>query len=270
MIRPVASAALCVALLVTATGSVAAHSTTVPAATRVPATTSHQTTVGARAGSATSEQLRNVAGMRILFGHQSVGWNILEGLPAVYATAGVEGPRILETRSGLPAGPVLAHSAIGHNGDPIGKMADFAALLDQIDGAVDVALMKLCYVDIVAGTDPVKLFAAYMRTAAEIRRQHPGVRLVHVTAPLTTGDPAANALRQRYNALMRAVFGRSGELFDLAKLESTKPSGKRITGKRKGHRYYSLYHGYSSDGGHLNSQGAQRAANALLALLAAR
>ena len=51
---------------------------------------------------------------------------------------------------------------------------------------VDVAMMKLCYVDINSGTDVDALFATYRTTMAALQREVPGVTFIHVTVPLTT------------------------------------------------------------------------------------
>ncbi len=50
----------------------------------------------------TAAQLQKVLGMRLFFGHQSVGYNIIEGIRDVFKEKGIEGLAIVETRA-LPA-----------------------------------------------------------------------------------------------------------------------------------------------------------------------
>ncbi|MFN8126164.1 MAG: SGNH/GDSL hydrolase family protein [Candidatus Nanopelagicales bacterium] len=224
------------------------------------------TSSAASAADSIDPALRTVAGTRVLFGHQSVGWNILDGMAGLYARRGVTPPRMVDQVTALPAqGRGFAQQAIGENGRPRSKFADFAAAVDA-GRNLRVAVMKLCFVDISGDTDPTALFAAYRRTISGIAARHPGVRLVHVTVPLTVPDPAANLARQHYNRLMRSTYGQ--RVFDLARIESTRPDGSRVAGHLHGERYFSLYRGYAADEGHLNSEGARRAARGFVQAVA--
>ncbi|MDZ7578910.1 MAG: hypothetical protein U0904_12155 [Candidatus Nanopelagicales bacterium] len=228
-------------------------------------------TVTASAASAgpTKGQLRKARNARVFFGHQSVGWNIIDGMNALYAARGLAAPNQFEGSAGLPAGGVFAHEGIGSNGDPTSKINDFAGKVRAGAGDdVQVAFMKLCYVDFGTGSHPKSVFKKYRRMIKALSSEYPGVAFLHVTAPLTTNDPASNVVRQKYNALIRRAYAGTGRLFDLAKVESTRPNGTRVLGHRGGKRYFALYGGYASDEGHLNAAGSRRASRAMLRVTA--
>jgi hypothetical protein len=195
---------------------------------------------------------------RVFFGHQSVGANVLDGVRGLYASGGVSAPPISNGVPADTAGGFIAHRYIGQNGDPASKIAAFdSAIRGGIGNQVDVALMKLCYVDISANTDVNALFATYRNTLSALQRDYPGVAFLHTTVPLTTDNPANNANREKLNSMIRSTYG--GQLFDLAAAESTKPDGTRVSG---------LYTGYASDSGHLNPAGASAAGSAFLTAIA--
>ncbi len=219
--------------------------------------------VGAPASAVSDDSLRQVTRERVLFGHQSVGWNILDGVNTVYSRRGVTAPDMVDE---LPAGgPGFAQVEIGSNGDPASKFDAFAADVAAQDP--DVAVMKLCFVDITAGTSARSVFAQYRAMVIELSAENPQTRLLHMTVPLTINDPAANVARQRYNALVRSTYGT--DVIDLSRVESTRPNGSRVKGRYRGKRYFALYPGYASDDGHLNSRGSIRVAKVFLAGLAA-
>jgi len=224
-----------------------------------------------------TEELASAAEQRVFFGHMSVGKNVLSGMREVYDTKVVAAPEMIEIKRGeaapQPTGNsgVIVHSLIGTNRDPEGKLANFdAALRGGLAGQVNVALLKFCYIDIRWDTDVEALFERYKTTLDALERDYPDVTFVHVTTPLTTGPSSIkdhiralfgrddNAVRERYNALLRAAYS-SDQLFDLAAVESTAPDGTTSD---------SLYAGYSSDGAHLNAGGSSAAAVELLRLLA--
>lgn len=181
--------------------------------------------------------------------------------------------------------PAIQDALIGANEDPLRKIEDFAARVRSgVGEQVDVAMMKLCYIDVTARTDVDALFATYRTTLSALERDHPQVTFVHVTVPLTaersglsklrarlTGNDRygsdENVARERLNALIRAAYA-SQHLFDLAGVESTRPDGSRVTGRHDGADYFALYDGYASDLGHLNAAGAEVAAAAWLTAVA--
>jgi hypothetical protein len=244
------------------------------------------TSQGSVASAITPDDLAVVARTKVFFGHQSVGMNVLSGIAGVYAGHDVSPPTIEQDDSQVgPDGGFVRHAFIGENGNPALKIKDFdARMRSGVGDEVDVAMMKLCYVDIADDTDVGALFAAYRETLARLEQDFPGVAFVHVTVPLmteqgllsmlksrltgTTGNgPAANVAREGLNTRIRQEYA-GRHLFDLAAVESTAPDGGRSAGTYQGQRYFRLYDGYASDSGHLNDAGAQVAASAWLKTVA--
>ncbi len=233
-----------------------------------------------------ASDLQRVAKTRIFFGHQSVGADVLAGVVAVFAAHGVDPPPMAQQRRRVadPAGSIT-HDLIGQNQEPLTKIEDFAAIMRSgMAQQVDVAMMKLCYVDVRTDTDVAALFAAYRDTLSSLRDDYCEVRFVAVTVPLTTepslrtrtknlvtrGDrfgPAENARREQLNALLRQEYA-DDLLFDLATAESTAPDGSRTAGVHGEQAYFSLHCEYAADLGHLDVQGSQRVAQAWLSAVA--
>lgn len=219
------------------------------------------------------------------FGHQSVGEDILQGIAQL--------PRdessltIAESGSATPRPGLLLHARVGRNHDPLSKIDAFAAALEQQpDGAIDVALMKFCYVDINGTTDVDRLFEQYLATLTRLTQRHPQIRFVHVTVPLRTVQGKLwcliqrlrgkdwsrafrdNAARYRYNERLRTHCREREPLFDLARLESTAPNGSRCVHRVNGTPLEALVPDYTHDGGHLSTLGKQIMATAFLKFLA--
>ena len=236
-----------------------------------------------------AEALAAVARTRVFFGHQSVGGNIINGLVADYAAAGVTAPPIVSSSVAAPtAAPVFQETYVGTNGDPLGKMQDFANLINGGIGAnVDFALMKLCFVDIGTSSDPQALFNRYSATMAALEAAYPRVTFLYTTAPLTEQGGASavaptsigqlaisgaassdNVARERYNALVRSKYASTGRLFDIAALEAQRDDGSVMAGNDSGTYYYVMNPDLSSDGGHLNDKGSRQLGLALARLIA--
>ena len=205
------------------------------------------------ASAITTEDLTAVAHTSGFFGHQSVGMNMLNAIPGIYTDRGVSAPSIEQGRvEATPNGGFIAHQFIGENTKPLLKIEDFnRTMRDGMARQVDVALMKLCSLDITSSTDVDALFARYRDTMAALERDFPDVTSIHVTVPLTI-EPnvlsrlktlvkkllgrsdqfgqADNVARERLNALIRREYG-GHHLFDLAAIESTKPDGTRVFGR---------------------------------------
>lgn len=233
----------------------------------------------------TEAQLSKVRSLRVFFGHQSVGKNILDGLQSLAAENPAYKQNIVET--GAPekmTGPIFAHFRVGTNMTPDSKIESFRDHISRSGNAVDVAFFKFCYVDVGADTDGEALFQKYQNTITNLRKQFPKLIFVHVTIPVkaidggvkgivkkvlgkSTGEEA-NINRTRYNDLLRKEYLGKEPLFDLAAVESTTPEGSRVLGEKKGASYESLYPPYSDDGEHLNHDGGKRAAMSLLKTLA--
>jgi len=238
----------------------------------------------AKSTNLTAEELTTITSRRVLFGHQSVGENVLEGLRGVIEERSAHWP-VAELESGFPAeAPTLVHTYVGENGNPRSKVDAFVRKLDMMAAAPpDVALMKLCYVDFAPDTDVPALFAYYRDTFTQVVASHPRTLIAHATVPLqargtglksavkrwlgkSTWTDAANLKREEFNALLRAEY-RDAALFDIASAESTRADGAREVFVSGGKTGYALAAEYSSDGGHLNPVGQRHVAMEFLLFL---
>jgi hypothetical protein len=231
--------------------------------------------------------LAALASRRILFGHQSIGMNLLRGIAAI--TAAHSGPSLRIVETSEDAGPgAIAHIFLPRNGAPELKLSSFQRALESAAGrSADVALMKLCYADFTDRTDVHALFARYRATMSGLRRTHGSVTFAHVTVPLTTvrerhgarsvvaalaGRESRavreNARREEFNDLIRRTYGASGLVFDLARLESTAPDGSSQLHRGDGRLVPALCSAYTDDGSHLNQPTAERIGRGLIAFLA--
>jgi hypothetical protein len=209
------------------------------------------------------QYLDKVRRMRVLFTHQSVGGNILEGLDALSKqnsaryTLSVSSE---EDATALTAG--LVELAPGQNENPLSKINGFSELVDvQGFGKVtEVAMMKLCYVDI--NDRYTSTWNQYRDMMLGLESRYPLVKFVWWTMPLTD-EPTAE--RDSYNTLVRNYTKANNKiLFDIASLESHDPQGRLVT-KNK---LPVLFSGYTEDGGHLTSTGSERVARAWWWLMA--
>jgi len=235
---------------------------------------------------ASRDDLAAAAGARVFFAHQSVGGNILDGVPAVFESHNLATPTVVDLADD-PSGLRLVHQRVGKNGDPLGKIAEFDAILRAGLGKdVDVAILKLCYSDVRAETDVQQVFTHYTATIDALQRDYPDVTFIAATVPLSTqrdikgnlkellgrGDRYGaehNVARERFNALLRTRYATGNRLFDVAAIESTAPDGHRVAARHHGDLYYSLAVPYAKDPGHLNASGAAVAAEGLFATIAA-
>jgi hypothetical protein len=208
---------------------------------------------------------------RVVFGHQSVGDNILNGIKQLAARDSVS-INISQQRT-APFQPGISHFYIGNNTDPTSKIQDFAAAIDEsaAQGA-DVALMKLCYIDFNADTDAKQLANDYITSLESLAKKYPHTRFVAVTAPLTavqTGPKAwvkrllgkplngavDNAKRGEFNTLLRQQYLAEGRLFDLAKAETEASGQAACMTQVYGRQVEVLCPEITDDGGHLNEHG---------------
>lgn len=237
---------------------------------------------------------------RILFGHASVGYNILEGIETLKQTYPevnlevihsatpwtVEQPGLthfhwedLDLWNEQPATPPLT----------LRKIDVFSTLMTtQIKGHVDMALMKFCWADINPETDVAQVFAHYKETMAKLMQQFPNTLFVQITTPLVAEPSGALAVKNwikqligkpafhlsdnvkinQLNDLIRAEYEGKAPIFDLAHVESTALDGKRQTFANNGASYFALVPDYTDDMGHLNAVGRQAVADHLLVFLA--
>jgi len=229
--------------------------------------------------------LQRVAAMRIYFGHQSVGGNILDGVKQLSADTDIP-VQVVESRDAQGVSPgTLGHVRVGTNGNPEGKLASFERAIGPAPTNLDVALVKFCYVDFSESTDVKALFSSYVRTVERIQQRNPRLTVIHTTVPLTVvqAGPKAflkrmlgrapygileNMRREEYNTMLRSKYQGYAPLFDLARIESTNPDGTSAFADWNSVRVPQLSNAYTDDGSHLNQLGRIHAAKSFVKLLA--
>ena len=224
----------------------------------------------------------------IFFAHQSVGYNILDGIRDLMSEDGRLKMQIVETTDASRIGAgVLAHSPVGMNEYPISKLEGFAKMMDEgVGKRADFAILKFCYIDFAPETDVEALFANYKGTLERLKSKYPSTTFIHTTVPLRVqqkgakvwikeiiGRPiwgeAENIARQKYNELVRRQYHGKESLFDLAAVESTYLEGSREEFEKNGIRYYALIREYGGeDGSHLGGIGRKIVAARLVDYLA--
>lgn len=227
-------------------------------------------------------EIAAAAGKRVIFAHQSVGNDILDGARALATDAGVP-LNVVESREPPSDANGIFHFKVGTNGVPLGKIEEFRNTLSQQLADVDVAVVKLCYIDFNRSTDAAQIATAYVQTIDELQQRHPQTVFAAMTAPLTTIQtgpkawikrllgkaPAGyveNAKREQFNAVLRQRFDES-RLFDVARIEAR--SGQAAaTFEYEGRQLDALDPGLTSDGGHLNDAGKRVVGSAFVKFLA--
>lgn len=231
-----------------------------------------------------------LAKKRILFGHQSVGNNILAGMTDLMKDHPSIRITIKQTTRPNDLAPgTFAHFSVGKNEKAESKIEDFEAKIRQgLGDKVDIALFKFCFVDVDANTDVQILFQEYRDTMAALKKAYPKVTFVHMTVPLLktekptirsyigkilgkTGgffDDTHNIKRNEYNDLIREHYDTKEPVFDIAAVESTRLDGTREIFNVGGKSYYALAPEYTRDGGHLNDVGRKLVAEQFFVFLA--
>ena len=236
---------------------------------------------------ALQRDLQLLRGKRIYFGHQSVGFDVMKGVRELTASAPESSPVFVSADTAvLPAGGWFADSRIGRNGYPAEKCGAFRETVTRLErDSLDIAIMKFCYADISPGTDPAKVFELYARTVDSLKRAFPATVFVHSTIPYTLKtswwkllakrilgredhSQAGNLQRTRFNTLLAQHYG-GDPVFDIARVESTHPDGRREAFSFEGETAFSLIGELTHDGGHLNETGRRLAAREFLRVLAA-
>jgi hypothetical protein len=228
-------------------------------------------------------QWQKLTGEKIFFGHQSVGYNIVEGMEKIEEQVPGIKLNIVEIKNASDMnGAEFAHASIGENGDPHSKMQAFTDYVESGIGAkADIAFFKFCYVDINAYSDIDKIFIEYKETMEKLKKKYPHMIFIHSTVPLTEskttvrsiikavlGKEDHNIKRNLFNDMLRKEYSGREPLFDIAQAESTRPDGTKSTFTKNGSIYYSLVTEYTDDDGHLNDLGQHAVAQDLLILLA--
>lgn len=232
-----------------------------------------------------SAMIGQLAGTKIYFGHQSVGQNIMDGLE-LWEDLGAEDLSMGQSRdfASLPE-TSLVHFRVGANQDPHGKIDDFVTLMEQIpEEDTAFAFFKFCYADFHEGTEVDELFSYYSEKMLYLKENRPHIHFIVSTVP-------AMAVQKGWRALAKKVLGRAPygylqnirlnefnqklvsefqdvlPVFDLAKIEVTRPDGSVETFRHKGKDYPCMPDYYASDFGHLNDYGAKLVSYKLLAFL---
>ena len=220
----------------------------------------------------------------VLFGHQSVGANIVTGLTELADTQSHTGPRICDAHhTGADDKQSdsrwrLYHCVVGRNREPLSKLEEFERLTrEKFASEIDVALLKFCYVDVTIATATEDLFQTYMTRMTALARALPQIRFAHCTVPLRAVQPVwratlgrmlgrsdpeveHNRAREDFNRRLREAVP-AATLFDLAAIESGGPAGVTGTQGR------ALRGDWTNDGGHLNARGRKIAARAFVQFL---
>jgi hypothetical protein len=209
-----------------------------------------------------------------------VGKNILDGLESFkLRDPALASLPIIEIDSATKiAGPGIYHCKIGRNRDIPSKFHSFEDILIRrgLGAEVDLALMKLCYVDIGESTVVSSVFKEYTSLAERVMSTHPRLNLLHATVPLTIhGKGFRRALRNlvkgdqknmkrcEFNDLIRKHFP-ARSIVDLARFESTREDGSRVTFARFGREYEAANEQWMDGAGHLNKLGGERLARLFL------
>jgi len=231
-----------------------------------------------------------LAQLKIFFGHQSVGYNIVDGITDILQDCDYIDLNLAETCDPVRFGqPVFAHARVGRNTDPLSKIRSFEEILDSgVGDSVDIAFFKFCYVDIFRDSNPVEIFDNYVATLDRLKNRYPRTKFMHVAVPIRSlpksavgalkqcikslvGKPGVlgdNVVRDLYNRLLTDTYSGTEPLFDTALAESVNSSGLRCHTGKGSQKVYVMAPEYTDDGGHLNAVGRRRVAEQLLVTLA--
>ena len=236
------------------------------------------------------EHWAKLAEKKIFFGHQSVGYNIIEGVKDVIRGRNYINLNIVETDD--PAQfdrPIFAHARVGRNTDPDSKIKAFKKVMDTgVGKRIDIVFLKFCYIDITRDSNPQEILTNYQTTIEDLKGRYPDTEFLHVTAPIRSAPKGIkryikqsiklligkqgvlddNIKRQHYNALLNDAYSKTEPLFDLALVESSNSDGYRRYAFKENKRIYFMDSQYTYDGGHLNENGRKRVAEQLLIILA--
>jgi hypothetical protein len=194
------------------------------------------------------------------FSHASVGSNMVDGMNSLHSTTPARYKLSVLGDDGTPPATTTAGTVYEYpRGNP-----DWTAKITQFDSYVDAgwrspmvqfAMDKFCYIDQGANA------TTYLNSMAALEFAYPTTKLVYCTMPLMTSTDSDNILRNNFNNAVRTYCINNNKLlYDIADMEAHDLSGNELTFTSGGKTYQKLYSGYSSDGGHLNSTGAQQIA----------
>ncbi len=237
--------------------------------------------------SALSADLRS----RVLFVYQTLGIDILRGIPAAFRSAHLKEPNVTNwKKSKSQSGPLVATAKVGRPGDPVSKMRAFAGLVNNAPrNSVDIAVMTFDYRDVTADTNIFDLFDIYTDTMTSLETANPDVVFLYATAPVTTSNSwrevdrstvkgladvsqpvwQDNIARERFNTLVRQEYSTTGRLFDVASLQAGLSASKVAAKEHESQWYFVMNPRLSKDGSRLNDTGSLRIARAAMELVAA-
>jgi hypothetical protein len=166
-----------------------------------------------------NENIDALQNKRVFFGHASVGYNIISGVENIKANNDrFSKIRIndLKNNNEIAEGGIY-HSVIGKNGFPKSKTDGFKKVLQEngLGNRLDIAFFKYCYVDFDKDSNVGEIFDYYSKNIADIKKEFPNLKIVHVTTPLyahawgikgfiknlLSGD-VANIKRNEFNRLI--------------------------------------------------------------------
>lgn len=235
----------------------------------------HPNNVGTKMDPEINNKIKIISHENIYFGHRSVGENIIAGLNKLISENGRHAVIIKDFKnSSQIESNYFMHSNIGQNGDPKSKFEEFSRIVnDLVSKNLDVAMMKLCFVDITKNTNLDEVFGSYVKMIDSLQNKYPNLTIIHFSVPLKTKpsllvkiknmikgrddyDLQDEVARNKYNELLYLKYSKD-KIFDLAEIESTYPNGKREFVNVEGKPCYILIKDYTDDGGHLNTVGQQ-------------
>lgn len=231
--------------------------------------------------------INKISNQKIIFGHQSVGRNILSGIDYWENESGINLNRITTRDVPTSSEGVFLDFVVGRNRDPKGKVDDFVSLMESTpEDSASIAFFKLCYIDITESTNVNELFEYYKERMYYLKELLPNTRFVAITCPISNvkfsvkaivkriigrgaNDIKDNIVRDEFNQRLVGELSGDFPVFDLADLESTFPDGSKSTFKKNGKKYPCMtIINATEDGGHLNELGSKAVAYNLLAFLA--
>ena len=231
-------------------------------------------------------ELRILSTMRIFFGHQSVGANIVEGIHDLLKHhKEIPFTMVRLSDSNKTTTSFFCEANVGYNTNYESKCNGFVDVVEHtFAGNVDIAIFKFFYIDISHTTDIHQMLTYYKVTIDSLKERCPRTTFVYVTDPLVYQKPwwkrvilwvlqkddysvEDNIRRNEFNRLLLQQFA-GKPVFDLAAVESTYPDGSKESFNFNGNTYDALVPMYTDDGGHLNRLGRIVVARSMIKMLA--